>query len=193
MSPSTGRRFRWAAAAVAGLALAGCATQPAAPGAPAKADGGAAPTGIKLLGCAVGGIGGAFLAKALAESEGRRLRLTPEQLRQRERSYLVGLALAGCGGGSVLANSVYGKLSERGKRAREAELMEAARSATVRTYTDPDNPALVGRIAPQPSFTQGNQVCRVLEDTLADAGRGEPVLVKYCHTPPSGQWSPQAV
>jgi surface antigen len=140
------------------------------------------------VGCVAGGVGGALAAKALAEAEGKRGKLSASQMKQRERSYMIGLALAGCAGGGVLAGTAYAKLSKQGKDNRELEIAEAAKSATVRTYRDPENPDLVGKVTPQPSFAEGNLECRVIEDNLADKGKGEPVHLKYCR-PPNGQWA----
>jgi surface antigen len=169
------------------MLVSGCATG----GSGGSGDGGMG-TMIKAAGCAVGGVAGAYLAKALAESEGRRQRLPPAEIKKRERSYLIGLALIGCAGGAVLAGTAYAKLGEQGRKNRERELLEAARSSSVRTYRDPENPTLTGTVTPQPTFTSGNQECRTVEDFLADAGKGEPVLVKFCRTPPSGEWAQTA-
>jgi surface antigen len=173
------------------LLSAACSTT-GQPGTPVSAapPPGPAPTFIKTIACGIGGIAGAATARALAQSDAKRQRLTPAQLRQREQGYMVSLALLGCAGGSALAGTAYQKLSERGRAAREAELREAASSAQPRTYVDPDNPTLVGRIVPQPAFVEGGQECRVIEDTLADAGKGEPIFVKYCRRPPASAWAP---
>ena len=60
--------------------------------------------------------------------------------------------------------------------------------ASPRVYKDPENPRLEGRLTPQPSFTQGNEECRVIEDHLADGSQTDDALIKYCRQPPDGEW-----
>lgn len=184
-----GRAGRLTTAALLPILLVACVTtgQPGTPTSVAP-TGGQTPGLVKALGCGIGGIAGAVAARALAQSDARRQRLTAAQLRQREQGYLVGLALLGCAGGGSLAGTAYQKLSDRGRAAREAELRAAASSAQPRTYVDPENPGLVGRLVPQPVFAEGDQECRLIEETLADAGRGEPVFLKLCRRPPSPGW-----
>lgn len=147
---------------------------------------------VEVLGCVGGGLVGAALAKALVNNEVKRLKLTPQQAAKRERNYLIGFALIGCGGGSVLAGTAYAKLSDSGKKAREQELLAAAASAKPRTYRDPENPTLQGVAKPLPAYADAsnNRQCRDIEDTLADAGKGEPIVVKYCRSLPNGGWAP---
>ncbi|WP_374496189.1 hypothetical protein [Zoogloea sp.] len=184
------------------MALQGCAGSSGSllTGAPTTSGngtggGGESSTGktfIEVLGCVGGGLVGAALAKALANSEAKRLKLTPQQAAKRERGYLIGFALLGCGGGTVLAGTVYSKLSDSGKKARERELLAAAASAKPRTYRDPENPSLQGLVKPLPVYADAanKRECRDIEDTLADAGKGEPIVVKYCRSVPSGGWAP---
>jgi surface antigen len=124
----------------------------------------------------------------MSEAEGKRLKLTPAQTKQRERSYQIGLALAGCGGGAVLTGTAFAKMSEKGKKEREQELQLAAADAMPRTYKDPDNPTLLGRITPQPSYVESDKECRTIEDNLADEGKGETAYLKYCKQP-DGKWA----
>jgi hypothetical protein len=148
-------------------------------------------TVAKTGGCALGAIAAGFGAKMLAAAEAKRKKLPPAAAAKLERSYMIGLALIGCGGGSALAGTAYAKLSDAGKQAREREMIEAASSAKVRTYADPGNPSLQGRVVPSAAYAEaGNRECRDVEDLLSDAGKGDPAVIKMCRTPPNGGWAP---
>lgn len=149
---------------------------------------------VRGAGCLLGAAAAPLAAKALAASEAKRQKLPAAVAAKRERSYLLGFALIGCSAGSALAGTAYSKLSEAGKQARERELMEAASSAKVRTYADPANAKLRGRVSPGPSYAEsGNRECRDIEDYLADSGQGEPVVIKMCRTLPNGSFAPVMV
>lgn len=170
---------------------------PSLPGFGSKSDGGSSDSGMgkmasQILGCGIGGLGGAALAKAWARSDGKRLKLSGDQAKKREKGYMIGLAMAGCVGAGALAGTAYSKLSDAGRKNREQELAEAARSAQERTYKDPENPAITGHATPGPVYTDASssRECRDVEDVLADAGKGEPVVVKYCRSEASGAWAP---
>ncbi len=172
------------------LALQGCAQK----GGNAAADSGEssfAKTAMQTIGCIGGAFAGAALAKSLAASEAKRLKLAPAEAAKRERGYQIAFALVGCGGGSALAGTAYSKLGEAGRKAREQELLAAASTSRPRTYKDPDNATLSGQIKPLPVYADaaGHRECRDLEDTLADAGKGEPIVVKYCRNLPNGGWA----
>jgi len=145
---------------------------------------------MKFLGCTAGGAGGAYIAKMYAEEEAKRLNLSPQEAQKRKESYVIGLALMGCGIGGALAGTAYEKMSEAGKRKRQEEMLAAASSAQIRTYKDPENPDLFGKAVPQPAYkSSNNKECRNVEDFLADTT--EPVVVKYCRSLPSGEWQEQ--
>lgn len=177
----------------------GCATAPssgqvgprptgsAAP-APSESDAGATTT--KGVGCVLGAVAAGLVAKALAAADAKRQKLSPAAAAKRERSYILGFAVLGCGGGAMLAGTAYAKLSDAGKQAREKELQQAASSARPRAYADPANPSLRGRVVPGPAYAEGgNRECRDIEDTLSDGGQGEPAVIKMCRTPPNGGWA----
>jgi len=156
---------------------------------PAESEGGAVVA--KTSGCVLGAVAAGFLGKVLAAAEAKRKKLSPAATAKLERSYMLGLGMLGCGGGALLAGTAYAKLSEAGKQARERELVEAASSARPRTYADPGNPTLKGRIVPGVAYAEaGNRECRDVEDTLSDAGKGEPAVVKMCRSLPNGGWTP---
>lgn len=160
-------------------ALRSGATGPATP-----TDGGTVAAGAG--GCVLGGLAAALLAKTYASAEARRLKLSSAESSKRERRYMLGFAAMGCPVGAYLGATAYDKLSEQGRQARERELIAAASSAQVRTYTDPGNPSLRGRVTPGPVYADNGRECKDTEDFLADAGKGEPAVVKVCRTPPGG-------
>lgn len=194
--------LRRVAAAVLVVQVAACSTPPASTGparprsasdtapAPAPAESDTGSTISKVAGCALGAIAAGFLAKTLAAADAKRQKLSPAAAAKRERSYLLGFAVLGCGGGAMLAGSAYAKLSDAGKQARERELQQAASSARPRTYADPSNPSLRGRVVPGPAYAESdNRECRDIEDTLSEGSRGEPAVIKMCRTPPNGGWA----
>ena len=143
---------------------------------------------LQIGACAGGAFGGAKLGEAIAKSEAARLKLSPAEARKRQLAFQIGLGLALCGGGAWIAGSVYSKLSKRGQEAREKEIQAALEDAQPHTYADPENPALTGTVAAQPTFVQGNEECRIVEDRLAT----EEAFVKYCRAP-GGMWTVKAV
>jgi hypothetical protein len=160
---------------------------PAAP-AQAPAQQAAPSSGGKVLsqagGCAVGGVAGAAIGKHVAAANANA---------KPKNAAIVG-GVAGCAIGAMVAGGLYDRLSEQGRRNRERELAEAARSAQVRTYKDPDNPSFTGTVTPKAVYVDASssRECRDIEDVLADAGKGEPVVVKYCRTPPDTRWTASA-
>ena len=143
---------------------------------------------LQIGACAGGAYGGAKLGEVIAKSEAARLKLSPAEAQKRQRAFQIGLGLALCGGGAFIAGSVYSKLSKRGQEAREKEVMAALEDAQPHTYADPDNPALTGTVSAQPTFVQGNEECRIVQDRLST----DEALLKYCR-PPGGMWSVKAV
>ena len=130
---------------------------------------------LQIGACAGGAYGGAKLGEAIAKSEAARLKLSPAEAQKRQRAFQIGLGLALCGGGAFIAGSAYSKLSKRGQESREKEVMAALEDAEPHSYADPDNPALTGTVSAQPTFVQGNEECRIVQDRLA----ADEALVKY--------------
>ena len=143
---------------------------------------------LQIGACAGAGFAGAKLGEAIAKSEAARLKLSPAEAQKRQRAFQIGLGLALCGGGAYIAGSVYSKLSKRGQEAREKEVLAALEDAQPHTYADPENPALTGTVAAQPTFVQGNDECRIVQDRLAT----EEAFVKYCRAP-GGMWTVKSV
>jgi hypothetical protein len=138
--------------------------------------------------CAGGAFAGAKLGETVAEYEAKRLKLSPQEANKRKRAFQIGLALALCGGGAAIAGTTYSKLSKRGQEARQKEVLAALEDAQPHTYVDPDNPSVTGTATAQPTFVQGDEECRIVEDHLPP----DQAYVKYCR-PPNGMWSVKAV
>lgn len=143
---------------------------------------------LQIGACAGGGFAGAKLGEVIAKSEAARLKLSPAEAKKRQRAFQIGLGLALCGGGAFIAGSAYSKLSKRGQEAREKEVLAALEDAQPHTYADPENPALTGTATAQPTFVQGNEECRIVEDRLST----DEAFVKYCRAP-GGMWAVKSV
>jgi hypothetical protein len=158
------------------------------PAAPAIAEPQFGKALLQIGACAGAGFAGAKLGEALAQAEAVRNKLTPAEAAKRKKAYQIGLGLALCGGGAAIAGSVHSKLSKRGQDARQKEVLAALEDAMPHTYADPENPSLTGTVTAQPTFVQGNEECRIVQDKLA----ADEALVKYCR-PPGGMWSVKTV
>ncbi len=170
------------------LAFASMLSVTLALGAAAPADAQFGKRILQIGACAGGGFAGAKLGEVIAEAEAKRLKLSPAEAKKRQRAFQIGLGLALCGGGAYIAGSAYSKLSKRGQEARQKEVLAALEDASPHTYADPDNPTLTGTATAQPTFVQGDQECRIVEDRLAT----DEALVKYCR-PPGGMWAVKTV
>lgn len=139
-------------------------------------------------GCVVGGAIGAKLGEEWAEREAEKRKLSPEAARDLEKQYKIGFALALCGGGAMIAGTTYERLSEKGREAREREVLAALDDAQPHSYADPDNPDLTGTVVAQPMTVEGDEECRILEDRLGS----DAALIKYCRSP-GGAWEVKTV
>ena len=181
----------------ASLVLGACTSNPVATPAPAPAPGSPAPrsTGqtapsqakqdqlspvMRALICGAAGGAGYAIGKQIDK----------KSRNPKSKNAAITLALLGCVGGDALAGTVYAKLSENGRRAREAALIEASRTGRVQSYKDDQSPTLTGTVTPG-NRTQdaANGMCVVNTDYLADAGKGEKVFVKMCQQADGG-WAP---
>jgi len=140
--------------------------------------------------CGGGAYGGYKLGEKVAEIEAKKLKLGAEEAAKHRRAFQIGMALALCGGGALIAGTIYDKLSKRDLEARQKEIDAAVADAApgTRTYVLPDS-QLQGKIQTEPIVTEGNKECRTTVDNLADSG--EPAMAKYCRTPPNGKFELQ--
>lgn len=143
--------------------------------------------------CGAGAAGGYKLGQKFGQAQAAKMHLPPAEAQAMQRKYEIGLAMALCKGGSAVAGTIFAKLSEKDKKAREDEINSAlAESApTTKTYPVPDQPTMTETITTQPIVTADNgNECRVMEDNLADGADKGTALVKYCRKPPDGSWNP---
>lgn len=173
------------ALSLAVLALQGCAGggipgMPGGSGSSGSSGTSVMGTVVTGLGCLVGAAGGAVAARALATRDRSRMRMTDAQFRERERGYLIALGLVGCAGGGVLANTVYGKLSDAGRRDRERALQEAAQSGQVQRYGDPSNARVSGTVTPSAPAVEGAEECVTSTDAITDGASRDSIPVKFC-------------
>lgn len=164
-----------AAAVAATLTLTGCASSPGG------ASGGGVASWIPAgVGCAIGGGIGWVAGKALAERDRSRLKLSAAEYEKRERGYAIAAALVLCPVGGAIANTVYGKLSEAGRKDRERALQEAARTGQVQRYSDPSNPRVAGVVTPTAPAVEGAEECVTNTDDITDGASKDSIPVKFC-------------
>ncbi|HNC79640.1 MAG TPA: hypothetical protein PLP92_08970 [Rhodocyclaceae bacterium] len=133
----------------------------------------------RILICGIGGGLGYMAGKEVSKRQSKP-----------NKNTAITLALLGCVGADALAGTVYAKLSENGRRAREIALLEAARSGRVQTYRDDQAPTLTGTVTPGPrNRDAAGSLCVTNTDYLADRGKGENVYVKMCQQADGG-WAP---
>ena len=139
--------------------------------------------------CAGFGYAGYRLGEKIADIEIKRQALAGKEAEQLKRGLQIGAALIFCKGGTMVAGTVYDRLSKRDMEAREREMNAALADASpeARRYVLPES-QLQGTITAQPAVVEGNRECRTVVDNLADAQ--EPAIVKYCRSS-GGQWEPQ--
>lgn len=141
---------------------------------------------ICIAGGAAGFLAGKALAKATADRNGQKI--SSQELDKRAKAYSAGLALAFCAGSVALGNSIYSKLSQEGRKSREAAVQQAIASSKTKTYRDPSNPTLgTGTVTTSPRYTEtaANRICTDVEDRL----KTEQIYQKYCQNPESGEWT----
>jgi hypothetical protein len=140
--------------------------------------------------CAFGGYGLTKASQKLSEYEARRLKLSPAAAAVQQRQLQIGLALALCDGGKSIANTVFGKMSEKDKQQRKDNIDAAVADTAPTSHTSPlpDHPDIQETITTEPIVADGDKECRMVKDYLADPSQGDTALVKYCRKPPDGQF-----
>jgi hypothetical protein len=76
----------------------------------------------QVAACGAGGLAGVKIGDKMAEYEARRLDLSPAEAAKRKKAFQIGMGLALCGGGAMIAGTAYSRLSKRGQAAREKEI-----------------------------------------------------------------------
>jgi hypothetical protein len=117
--------------------------------------------------------------------------LAGAEAEKHRRAIQIGMALALCGGGVLIAGTTFSKLSERDRKARERELEMAVQESAPRTYVLPDHPDMKATATPQPISTEDKEECRLVEDVLADGAQSDRALVKFCRSSSTAPWKVQ--
>src|SRR6476619_2588239 len=84
---------------------------------------------VQIGACGGGALAGVKIGEKIAEAEAKRLKLSPEEAKKRTRAFQIGMGLALCGGGAMIAGTSYEKLGKRGREAREKEINAALEDA----------------------------------------------------------------
>jgi hypothetical protein len=179
---TTGRRWRVTVAAWSAVTAIVCGVAAR----PAHADW---KKPFVIAACIGGAAAGVKAGELMAAFEARRRNLTPQQAAEHKRAFQIGMGLALCGAAAGVTNSVYNRLSKRGREAREREIKAALEDAQPHAYSDPENPTLTGSVVAQPAHVEDDGECRVVEDRLAE----ETALVKYCRKGPGAEWKVKKV
>lgn len=132
----------------------------------------------RAIACGAGGFLGYVAGKAVDKK-----RSNPK-----DKNSAVMLALLGCVGADALAGTIYARLSENGRRAREQALVEAAQTGRVQRYKDD---LLTGTVTPgkKAKDPETGQICVPNTDYLADGQKGDKIVVKMCQQADGG-WAP---
>ena len=135
----------------------------------------------------------AELAKRLGSFTAANSKLAGPALAAQQRRYEIGMAMSLCQGGFRVAGTLYGKLSQRDKDARQKALDDAVNheSKDTTTYVLPDHPDVVATVGPATTSSENGKDCEVVPDSLAEASENESALNKFCRTPPDGAWQRQ--
>ena len=97
------------------------------------------------------------------------------------------MAAALCGTSYLLAGTIYDKLSERDRKAREQEMDAALADANsgTRAYVLPES-RYEGQITTEMVQDEGKKECRSVVDVLSKDG--EPARARYCRNKPDGKY-----
>ena len=139
--------------------------------------------------CAGGAYGGYKLGQKLAELEATKLKLAAAEAEKHRKAFEIGMALALCGGGALVANTIYSGLSKRDMEARKREMDAALADASpeARSYVLPES-MLAGTMTAQPIEVDDGRECRTVVDNLAEVGKNEPAMARFCRKPPDGKY-----
>jgi hypothetical protein len=143
----------------------------------------------KAVFCAGGAVAGLKLGDKLAQTQAKKNPQMASQLQKYRKAFQLGTALVLCKTGSMLAGTVYEKLSKHDLEARQKEMDAALAEAepVTRKYVLPDS-KLEGTMTTETPTTEGDKECKVVVDRLANVEAGEPAMAKFCRKPPSEKY-----
>jgi len=147
---------------------------------------------LKVAFCGGGVVAGLKLGEKIAQAELRRRKITGVNAQKLTRGFQIGTALVLCKGGTMLAGTVYAKLSKNDLESRQKEIDAAVAEAepVTREYVLPES-GLKGEVTTSEVTTEGDKECRTVVDHLADESKNEPAMVKYCRKPPKQEFEPE--
>jgi len=162
----------------------------------------------KILGCIGGGAAGYLAAKKLAGKDAKmsRGKLSAQKLKEREKAYLVGFGLAGCGLGVAASASMVEKLSDKARAKREASLTQALDDAAkIQSSGKPvtENVASWQHQSKNGGNARGNvnvsqyemmpdgTKCFLTDETIYIDGDSGQALSRMCKKPGSSKWEIQ--
>lgn len=145
----------------------------------------------EMLLCGGGAFAGFKLGEKLADSAAQKMKLPPGLAADQKRKFEIGLAMALCNGGKLVANTTFATLSKKDREARQSDLDAAVASEepVTKNVALPDHPKMTETITTEATVTDGDRECKVVKDHLAEGDKGDDALVKYCHKPPSGKYA----
>lgn len=141
--------------------------------------------------CALVGAGAAVLAKKYAVADAKRNRLSKQEQKRREQSYMIGWGLFGCALGGGIASKIMENLSESARKAQEEAWQQAQGQTGPVVWRDPNDPNTHGTteiIERKPE--KGGGECGTRRDVIETAeGSAEP-MVRVCRVAGSNVWQP---
>jgi hypothetical protein len=145
---------------------------------------------MQIMVCGGSAVGGLKLGQKLADQQAAKMHMSPAQAAALRRKYEIGMAMALCKGGKLVAGTVYANLSKHDQEARQKDIDAALadEQPETRNYVVPDHPDMKGTLTTTAAVTDGDSECRTVEDHLAEGTNGDSALVKYCRKPPSTNW-----
>lgn len=134
---------------------------------------------IKAAVCGGAAWGGYKLGDKISDTVISKMKVGEADVNKVRRSLQIGTAAALCGTGVLLTGTIFNRLSERDRKAREREMEAALEDATpgTRNYVLPDS-KVSGRLETDAAVQDGDKVCRMQVDFIA--GETEPAATRWC-------------
>ncbi|SEB97942.1 hypothetical protein [Terriglobus roseus] len=126
----------------------------------------------------------------LAEFESKRLKLPPAMVAQQRRQFQIGLAMALCNGGKMVQGTLFGKMTQKDRDARQKDMDEAVASSqpVTKNIALPDNPGMTETLTASEPVMEGSNECKIVKDYVSEGASSDDALVKFCRKPPEGRY-----
>lgn len=134
---------------------------------------------IKTAVCGGAAWGGYKLGDKISDTVIARMKVADADVNKVRKSLQIGTAAALCGTGVLLTGTIFNRLSERDRKAREREMQAALEDANpgTRSYVLPDS-KIASRLETDAAVQDGDKVCRTQVDFIA--GENEPAASRWC-------------